>query len=197
MTRVTDAVKSVEDPVSQKSGILSRMKRRVHRPQQRSYRRLAGIRFSFLIKQLQEDDPERWSLQAIADVIGVERTIVSKWHPDNVRQRREPDDRSGLTDLVIQGIHDGFGVSSEYLFMASSGLPKHVVLRDGTKRPAEADEVDHKLFRFEEEKLKIQLKSQAQQHAAQAAEMSEMRAEMAELRAMLRELVGRPAKSVR
>lgn len=173
----------VKDSVTIGTGKLSRMARP-------TFRRLAGVRFTFLIKQLQEDDPDKWSIQAIADAIGCDRSLVSKWHPDNVRQRREPADRSGLTDLTIQGIHDGLRVSSEYLFMPSSGLPNHVLLRDGTKRPCEPEEVDHKLFRLEDELVKRKLSKHDQ-------EIVSLHSEMDEMRAMLRELLGKPAKSVR
>ena len=94
MTYVSDPVKV---PGSVKSSILSHMTRS-------NFRRLAGTRFMYLIEQLQEEDSKRWSNQAIADAIGCERSLISKWHPNNVRQRREPADRSGLTDLIIQGV---------------------------------------------------------------------------------------------
>lgn len=187
MTYVSDDVKH---PVTQDSGILSRMT---------TFRRLAGLRFTYLIKQLQEEDPDKWSIQAIADAIGCHRSLVSKWHPDNVRERREPPDRSGLTDLVIQGIHDGLGVGSEFLFMSSKGLPKHVILRNGAQRPCGEDEVDHKLFRLDEERLKVEVKRQAALSAEQAKEMAAMREEMSEMRALLRQLAGadRTGSSIR
>lgn len=181
MTYVSDNVKS---SVTAESSILSRMTRQ-------TFRRLAGIRFMYLIEQLQEEDRDKWSNQAIADAIGCERSLISKWHPNNVRQRREPADRSGLTDLIITGIREGLGISSEFLFMPSSGLPDYVILPDGTKRPCGPDEVDHKLFGLGDERLKVQVQQTAQQQAVQAREMAEMRAEMAEMRKLLRELLGR------
>lgn len=145
----------------------------------------------YLIEQLQEEDSKRWSNQAIADAIGCERSLISKWHPNNVRQRREPADRSGLTDLIIQGVREGFALSSEFFFMPSSGLPDYVTLPDGTKRPCGPDEVDRKLFDLGGEKLKVQVQYTAQQQAAQAREMAEMRTEMAEMRKLIKQLLDR------
>jgi hypothetical protein len=181
---VTYVYDPVKVPVPKESSILSRMTRQ-------SFRRLAGTRFTYLIEQLQEVDPKKWSNQAIADAIGCERSLISKWHPNNVRQRREPADRSGLTDLVIQGIRDGLGISSEYLFMPSSGLPDYVLLPDGSKRPCGPDEVDHKLFGLGSEKLKLQVQQTAQEQANQARELAKMRAEMAEMRQLLKEALAR------
>lgn len=184
---------SVKDSVLAKPGILSRMTRS-------SYRRLAGVRFTHLIRQLQERDPAKWSIQAIADAIGCERSIVSKWHPDNVRQRREPPDRSGISDLIIQGIHDGLGVSSEYLFMPSHGFPKQITLKDGSTRPCEPDEIDHRLMpvSLDEHRQKVQLKEQGLMLHSQASELTALRQEFAEFRAMMRDVLGTlPSKSVK
>ena len=97
--------------------------------------------------------------------------------------------------MVMQGIHDGLRVSSEFLFMASQGLPNHVLLRDGTKRPCAPDEVDHKLFILDDERVKVQVKQTAQKVGVHDKEITSLRDEVAELRALLRDFVGRTAKS--
>lgn len=185
MTYVSDDVKAAASIVPEKSGILSRMTRP-------GFRRLAGLRFTYLIQQLQEQDPNKWTMQAIADAIRCDRSLVSKWSPENVRQRREPADRSGITDLVIQGIHDGLGVSSEFLFVADTGLPKHIRLPDGTQRPTEPDEVDHRLFpvSLDEHRQKVQLRDYGTQLKEHSSELEAVKGDLAEIRLLLRQLLG-------
>jgi hypothetical protein len=56
--------------------------------------------------------------------------------------------RKGLRDDVIQGIYDGLGVRSDYLFMpVPRGYANRVRLKSGDSRVCEKHELDHKDFR--------------------------------------------------
>lgn len=106
--------------------------------------RMAGLRFAQLIRQLEDDG---WSLSAIAEAIGCSVSLISK----TLMQLSELSDgvvQKGLRDDVIQGIYDGLGVRSDYLFMPTpKGYPNQIRLKGGDTRPADKHELDHKDFR--------------------------------------------------
>jgi hypothetical protein len=108
-------------------------------------KRRAGIRFGYLIRQLLDDG---WKASEIAEATQVDRGLITTWH----RRVTDPTythdgSRNGISDQTIQGIHDGLGVQANYLFMDAKGYPKTVRLADGSERPCEPDEVDHKHFK--------------------------------------------------
>jgi hypothetical protein len=107
------------------------------------HERRAGVRFSHLIRQLVDDG---WSTQQIADAIGCDATLITKWRFRPGSTLPHDVARKGIGDLVIQGIHDGLRVRSDYLFMSPKGQPDKVKLKDGTERPCEPGELDHKPF---------------------------------------------------
>src|SRR4051794_24946645 len=104
--------------------------------------RMAGIRFSQLIRQLVDDG---WTLTAIGDAIGCHQTLISKWHAP----WSERPDRKGINNAVIQGIYDGLGVSADYLFMrVPKGYHNRIRLKNGGEWEAEKHEIDHKDFKI-------------------------------------------------
>lgn len=108
------------------------------------FKRRAGIRFTFLLRQLSEAGK---SQTEIADAIGCHQTLISKWwwrgeiSPELIQK--------GLRDDVIQGITDGLGYRSDLLFMPR---PKNyhgrIKLPNGETRPAEPEELDASEFRL-------------------------------------------------
>lgn len=105
--------------------------------------RRAGVRFGHLIRQLIDDG---WTVQAIAEAIGCDPTLVTKWRYRGSSVPHDPT-RKGINDLVIQGILDGLRVEPNYLFMAPKGYSNKVRLADGSERPCEPGELDHKAFK--------------------------------------------------
>jgi hypothetical protein len=87
--------------------------------------------------------------------------------------------RKGIRDDVIQGIYDGLGIRSDYLFMPTpKGYPNRVRLKSGDTRPCEKNELDHKDFRvITNVELEI---------ARDKKERAEMRSEVADLRSEVR-----------
>lgn len=109
------------------------------------FERRAGLRFGYLIRQLIDDG---WRASDIAAAIGADKGLVTTWYKKatDPTSRHNPA-RKGLTDQTIQGIHDGLGVRSDFLFMSTKGQPNTVRLSDGAERPCEPGELDHKLFK--------------------------------------------------
>lgn len=77
----------------------------------------------------------------IAAAIGCHQTLLSKWwwrgaiSPELLQK--------GLRDDVIQGIVDGLGIRSDYLFMPTpKDYHQRIRLPNGETRPAEPDELD-------------------------------------------------------
>jgi hypothetical protein len=105
--------------------------------------RRAGVRFTYLLRQLEEDG---WTQTAVAAAIGCHQTLISKWWwrgalPYDAAQK-------GLRDDVIQGVFEGLGVRSDFLFMSKpKGYPNTIKLPSGETRTADPDELDHKDFR--------------------------------------------------
>lgn len=109
------------------------------------FERRAGLRFGYLIRQLIDDG---WKAVDIAEAIGSDKGLVTTWFKKATKPTSGQNDaRKGLTDQTIQGIHDGLGVRSDFLFMSAKGYPNTVRLRDGGERPCEPGELDHKLFK--------------------------------------------------
>lgn len=107
------------------------------------YKRRAGVRFTYLLRQL---EAAGMTQTAIATAIGCHQTLISKWwwrgeiSADLIQK--------GLRDDVIQGIVDGLGIRSDYLFMPTPReYHKRIRLPNGETRPADPDEVDASEFK--------------------------------------------------
>lgn len=107
------------------------------------YERRAGVRFGHLIRQLHDDG---WSTKQIADAIGCDPTLVTKWRYRGSSSAHDLA-RKGINDQVITGILEGLRVYPTFLFMPPKGYSDRVRLKDGSERPCEPGELDHKLFK--------------------------------------------------
>ena len=130
----------------------------------------AGVRFSYLLRQL---DEAGMSQTAIADAIGCHQTLISKWWwrgsiGADLTQKY-------LRSDVVQGIVDGLGIRSDYLFMPTPReYHKRIRLPNGETRPADPDELDHTEFKL--------ITNEQMQAARERKEVKEVRAEVADLR---------------
>lgn len=110
---------------------------------------------------------------AIATAIGCHQTLISKWwwrgeiSADLIQK--------GLRDDVVQGIVDGLGIRSDYLFMPTpKDYHQRIRLPNGETRPADPDEMDAADFRF--------VSNEQFQAARERKEVSALKAEVRELR---------------
>lgn len=110
---------------------------------------------------------------AIATAIGCHQTLISKWwYRGEISAELL---QKGLRDDVVQGIVDGLGIRSDYLFMPTPrDYHKRIRLPNGETRPADPDELDAGEFK---------LFTNAQfQDARERKEVAGIKAEMADLR---------------
>jgi transcriptional regulator with XRE-family HTH domain len=138
------------------------------------HERRAGARFSHLLRQLEE---EGWTQTAIAEAIGCHQTLISKW-----RYRGDiPHDltRKGIRDDVIQGIYEGLGIRSDYLFMPRpKGYPNSIKTKDGETRLAAPDELDHRDFKVVSNQ-EFEAVRERKERAAMKAELHDVREQLA------------------
>lgn len=140
-----------------------------HRPQRD---RIAGLRFTQLIRQLTDDG---WTLTAIAEAIGCDVSLVSKWKLQSVAASHDVT-RKGIRDDIIQGIYDGLGVQANYLFMTvPKGYPNRVRLKSGETRSCEKNELDHKDFRVITN-VELEIARDKKERAEMRNDMGDMRA---------------------
>ena len=111
----------------------------------KQFERRAGLRFGYLVRQLIDDG---WKAVQISEATGIDPKLISTWL-SRVMNPTLPYDasRNGISDQTIQGIHDGLGVQANFLFMSAKGQPNTVVLKDGSERPCDPDELDHKRYK--------------------------------------------------
>jgi len=107
--------------------------------------KLVGLRFSYLIKQLYDRaeaaGKKHGFYEELGAAIGCSGSLLHKWKdPEEVRNGLA--ERKGINAQIILGVRKAFMRSSEYFFVNAKDFPKHVVLADGTLRPAEPEEVD-------------------------------------------------------
>jgi hypothetical protein len=151
----------------------------------RERERIAGLRFSYLIRQHLD---RGWTLEKLANVIGCHASLLSKWK-DPQKVRKGLSERSGINDSIIQGVRSGLRVSSEYFFVSAKDLPSVVAMSDGTERPAEPGEVDCYAEVLSLEKKRGQLDQAARkQLAAQEVEITSLRSTVTELSGDVRRL---------
>lgn len=135
------------------------------------YKRRAGVRFTYLLRQLDDAGMKQTD---IAAAIGCHQTLLSKWwwrgaiSPELLQK--------GLRDDVIQGIVDGLGIRSDYLFMPTpKDYHQRIRLPNGETRPAEPDELDVNEY-------KVLVSHEQFQAARERKEVSALKAEVKELR---------------
>lgn len=135
------------------------------------YQRRAGVRFTYLLRQL---EAAGMTQTAIANAIGCHQTLISKWwwrgeiSADLIQK--------GLRDDVIQGIVDGLGIRSDYLFMPTPrDYHKRIRLPNGETRPADPEELDASEFKL--------VTNEQFQDARTRREVQGVKNELAELRA--------------
>lgn len=154
------------------------------------HERRAGARFSFLLRQLEE---EGWSQTAIAEAIGCHQTLISKWW----WRGEVPHDltRKGLRDDVITGIYVGLHVRADFLVMPRpKGYPSTIKLPNGESRPASEDELDHRDFKVvtnaeleaaRDKKERATMRADINELKSTAADVKELKEQMAQLLALL------------
>jgi len=154
--------------------------------------RMAGLRFAQLIRQLVDDG---MTMTAIAEAIGCDISLVSKWRLQGMSASHDVT-RKGIRDDVIQGIYDGLGVRSDYLFMPTpKGYSNRVRLKSGDTRACDKHELDHKDFRVITH-VELEIARDKKERAELRSEVADLRAEVragtasnAELQAQVRELL--------
>lgn len=110
---------------------------------------------------------------AIATAIGCHQTLISKWwYRGEISAELL---QKGLRDDVVQGIVDGLGIRSDYLFMPTPrDYHKRIRLPSGETRPADPEELDAGEFKlFTNEQF---------QSARERKEVAGIKAEISELR---------------
>jgi len=157
--------------------------------------RRAGLRFGYLVKQLIDDG---WKARDIADAIGADKGLVATWLKKATNPTSHHNDaRKGLTDQTIQGIHDGLGVRSDFLFMSTKGYPSTVKLKDGGERPCEPGELDHKLFKviyLEEAREKRDIVALQKHAVATDASIADIQRSLRELTELVKQALPRDDK---
>lgn len=163
------------------------------------HERIAGIRFHQLIHQLIDDG---WKVREIANAVGIDETHVTKW------KNAKPTDahtvgRKGITDAVIGGVREAFGLSSEYFFMANKSYSGQVVnKRTGETRKAKPLEIDYKeapaagvidIASAREKRLVAQVAEQDSQIKQLTAAQEQMSKQLAMLTAAIENLLHKPA----
>lgn len=142
------------------------------------YNRRAGVRFTFLLRQLEE---EGWSQTAIADAIGCHQTLISKWWWRGAISYDLT--QKGLRDDVIQGIYEGLHVRSDYLVMPTpKDYHKRIRLPSGETRPAEPDELDHREYKVVVTNEQFERARDRKEVAAVKSDVASVKTDMAELR---------------
>lgn len=135
------------------------------------YKRRAGVRFTYLLRQL---EAAGMTQTAIATAIGCHQTLISKWWWRGEISAELI--QKGLRDDVIQGIVDGLGIRSDYLFMPTPReYHKRIRLPSGETRPADPDELDASEF-------KVLVSNEQFQAARERKEVAALKSEMADLR---------------
>ena len=145
---------------------------------------LAGLRFSYLIKQhLDRTGDKHGDLERLARQIGCSASLLTKWrYPHKVRAGLEQ--RSGIKPSTIGLVRRGLGVSSDYFLVDAKDYPDHVVLADGSTRPAEQDEVDCFAPVFDLSKKRTEV------DAAARKQLGDHEREIADLKGQVSRLVG-------
>jgi transcriptional regulator with XRE-family HTH domain len=95
-----------------------------------------------LYGELRAQDPQKWTLDRIAKICGVDRSLVGRWFNNGTDPITKPDARRKVTPEMAKQIEDELQTSSGNQVAKKYGLGKGTVsrIRNKGKKPAEKDQ---------------------------------------------------------
>ena len=95
-----------------------------------------------LYGELRAQDPQKWTLDRIAKMCGVDRSLVGRWFNNGTGPITKPDARRKVTPEMAKQIENELQTSSGNVVAKKHGLGKGTVsrIRNKGKKPAEKDQ---------------------------------------------------------